>query len=397
MRVLLVSDWGDPPGGVESCALQTRAALLAAGHEASLLACGPRRPVEADRFVSSPQLALLRAVSQLTHPGAFAALARARRELRPDVVHVFPFEHELSPGALRALEGLPLVATVHTLKPTCPTAHRLLPDDSICELAPGSVCVQERCIGSLQRLRDWPRYRMIEGVLGRARVLAPSMSLGARLRDRGLEATVLPHPIAAPNPRFTRAPAPNPLFVSIGRLQHEKGIDLLLRAFAPIAAGHPGARLRIVGDGPAGESLRRLARELGIDEAVEFSGRVADAPDRALADAWALVAPSRCEETFGLVAAEAVIRGVPVVASAQGGLAETVVEGLSGTLVPNGELAPLADALRALAGSGPRAVPEEESQRVRARHSVETHAELLGDIYRLAADRTTPAPAGALA
>ena len=94
----------------------------------------------------------------------------------------------------------------------------------------------------------------------------------------------------------------------------------------------PEARARFVGGGPELPALEVLALQLGVAGAVEFVGRVP--PDEVagyVADAWALVAPSLWAEPFGLVAAEAIAQGVPVVASAVGGFAETVEPGVSGT------------------------------------------------------------------
>ena len=70
--------------------------------------------------------------------------------------------------------------------------------------------------------------------------------------------------------------------------------------------------------------------------------------DDLMAEAWAVVVPSVWAEPFGLVALDAIVRGIPVVASDAGGLREIVDHGVSGLLVPRGEAEPLAEALVAV-------------------------------------------------
>src|SRR5206468_8794383 len=105
----------------------------------------------------------------------------------------------------------------------------------------------------------------------------------------------------------------------------------------------PELRLDIAGRGPLENALRALARELGIAEAVSFLGQVAPIQS-AIESAGAVVVPS-LGEGFGMVALEAMERGRPVVAAAVGGLAEIVVDGVTGLLVPSGEVEPLAAAI----------------------------------------------------
>ena len=148
--------------------------------------------------------------------------------------------------------------------------------------------------------------------------------------------------------REARPPLPNePIVGYAGRLVRKKGVDTLLRAFA--GGNRPEARLVLCGDGPERQPLEALARELGIAAHVEFTGHLdRDAMEAALAGAWVRGAPSRWEEPFGLVAAEAAMRGTAAVVSRRGGLAEQVIEGETGHTFENedvGELAHVLDRL----------------------------------------------------
>ncbi len=140
----------------------------------------------------------------------------------------------------------------------------------------------------------------------------------------------------------------------LGRLLiHDKGLDILLDAMALLASGSgPAADLRLeVAGGPASMAAELAARAaaLGLGSRVRFLGEVPDAT--AVLAGWdLLLLPSR-REGFGLVLAEAMASGRPVIASRAGGIPEVVDDGKTGLLVPPGDAAALAGALERLAGS----------------------------------------------
>jgi glycosyltransferase involved in cell wall biosynthesis len=143
-----------------------------------------------------------------------------------------------------------------------------------------------------------------------------------------------------------RAPEPG-LLVAIGRLADKKGIDVLLDALAKV----PKARLEVVGDGPDRAALEARTTALGLDDRVTFLGRQPrDGVLDALRRATAVVIPSKIGaggdmEGTPVVLCEAMAAGVPVVASALGGLEECLVDGETGLLVPPGDTEALAAAL----------------------------------------------------
>lgn len=134
----------------------------------------------------------------------------------------------------------------------------------------------------------------------------------------------------------------------VGRLSPEKGYDLLLRAMVDI----PDCSLIILGEGPEREALTELARELEIADRVEMPGWVEPPwPSHYRFDI--LVAPSRFEG-FGLVAVEAMLAGIPVVASRLGGFEEIILDDQIGVLVEPENPDALADAIRGLIADEPR-------------------------------------------
>jgi glycosyltransferase involved in cell wall biosynthesis len=172
----------------------------------------------------------------------------------------------------------------------------------------------------------------------------------------------------------------------VGQLIPRKGVDVLLRAFAELRRRRPQARLRITGDGPERRRLQALVSELGLGDAVRISVGMrlmpGDVPAwfQELERAWALVAPSVHREPFGLVAAEALVHGVPVIATDGGGFAETVEPGISGLLVPRGDQASLKDALEGVADRrvfADHSVPSRSVELAQRRHDFKHHVALV--------------------
>lgn len=129
-------------------------------------------------------------------------------------------------------------------------------------------------------------------------------------------------------------------FLFVGRLVYYKGLDLLLDA----VAGLPRAKLTIVGDGPLGRKLRQRAQRDDLRGRVRFTGELDDQElRREMAGSSALVLPSlQRSETFGLVQLEAMAAGLPVVSTQlPTGVAEVNVDGVTGRLVPPGNVTAL--------------------------------------------------------
>lgn len=389
MRVLMVTDWPGEGGGMETYVELVRDGLRRSGDEVRLLtsSVGAGRDV-ADYVAYGSRSAVAQSILQIANPLAARVVRRAVAELRPDVAHVSMFEMHLSPSALTALRGVPTVLNLGYYKPICPNGLKLRRDGSICTVRHGAVCRTGGCLSTAHWLRDRPRYARIGRELrGVRRLLACSRWLEQELRADGVPATALTMPVVRPRADFARTPAASPTFVFVGRLAREKGAAALLRAFGRVAARAPTSRLRLVGDGPERDALSRLAAELGVSDRVELTGwvRAADV-DRHLEDAWAVVVPSLWAEPFGIVGLEAIVRRIPVVASATGGLAEVVAPGTSGLLVANGDEEGLADALLQVAGGRFRdGVPASVADGVLAEHDADLHVAWLRSVLAEAA------------
>jgi glycosyltransferase involved in cell wall biosynthesis len=137
-------------------------------------------------------------------------------------------------------------------------------------------------------------------------------------------------------------------FSFFGRLVPEKGVSQFLQALARCRGEGSAFTGRIVGDGPQRSALEEDTRRLGIAEAVSFEGTLTEGHLRvAQAEAWVVVVPSIWEEAFGLVAAEAMACGAPLLVSRDGGLRE-VAHGCALDF-PNGDVGRLADEMTRIA------------------------------------------------
>ncbi len=386
MRVLLVTDWPTEGGGIETYLTLVADGLREAGDEVRLLTSGVGGgKAVADYVALGSRRAGPQAVLQIVNPFAASTVRRAIAELEPDVVHVSMFEMHLSPSVLAALHDVPTVLNVAYYKPICPNGLKLLPDGSRCRVQHGTVCWRGGCVSLAHWLRDRPRYaRIRKEVQASGTVVTCSRWLHDELAAAGIDAAWSAWPVESPSPGFRRERAAEPLFVFTGRIAREKGLETLLRALAQVRDGGSRARLRVVGDGPLRHQLERLGVELGLGDAVVFTGWLPSAQIEAqLADAWALVAPSLWAEPLGLTAVEALVRGIPVVASETGGFAETVQDGVTGSLFANGDVNALSACLVDIASGDAFAaeLPDAVVERVRREHDPGRHVAWLRQLF----------------
>lgn len=247
---------------------------------------------------------------------AMAQFRRALRHVRPAIVDLHEEPYSLAvAAALRAVR-----AEASTAKVCVYTAQNI-------------------------RKRYPPPLRQLERrALAAADAAYPcSTEAGEVLRAKGYDGPLHVLPLGVSTPPARARPQRPPVVGFVGRIESYKGPHLALRAFA---LGAPvEARLVFVGSGPAEESLRIEARELGVEERVDFAGALSqEATLQRIGELAVLVAPSLTtkswKEQFGRVAAQAMIAGVPVVASDSGSLPEVVGDG--GIIVPEGDVEALA-------------------------------------------------------
>lgn len=264
----------------------------------------------------------IRALAPL--PAYVLRLARRLRALRAELVHTNSLKSALYGGAAARLVGVPAVWHVR---------DRIADD----YLPRGAV-----------RL-----VRFAATVLPTAIVTnshATQVTLPRLSRTRAVYNPIIPDAV---EPRRTRASrsTDRPIIGIVGRLAPWKGQHVFLDAFA-VAFRDSAVRARVIGSAMFGEDayadeLRNRAERLGIGPQVDFRGFREDVWSE-LADLDVFVHASVAPEPFGQVVLEGMAAGLPVVATAAGGPAELIADGVDGLLTPPGDASALADALRRL-------------------------------------------------
>jgi GalNAc-alpha-(1->4)-GalNAc-alpha-(1->3)-diNAcBac-PP-undecaprenol alpha-1,4-N-acetyl-D-galactosaminyltransferase len=248
---------------------------------------------------------------------------------------------------LRAVRELR--AALGRLEPDVVVAFQTTPN-VLALLAAGSrwpVVVSERVDPRAHDLpRPWPllrdrTYRHAAAVV----VQTESLREWATQRVGAQRTFVIPNPVVAgaQQPRPGEAQG-SPTVVAVGRLTHQKGHDVLLRAFAVAAEAVPGWRLVVHGEGEERAALEELARTLGVADRVHLPGFCSEVP-RALAAADLFVLASRYEG-FPNALLEAMASGVPAIATrCPSGPDEIIDDGRDGLLVDVDDMQGLAAAM----------------------------------------------------
>ncbi|WP_236794551.1 glycosyltransferase family 4 protein [Amycolatopsis sp. GM8] len=327
MKIGIVCPYSfDVPGGVQGHVVDLAKALIARGHEVSVLA-----PADEDAdlpaFVHPAGKAL-----GIPYNGSVARLqfgpvsyARVRRWLRDggfDVLHLHePVVPSLSLLALKVADG-PIVATFHTSTPRSRTLSAFQP-----VLRP-----------------------LLEKIT--ARIAVSALARRVQVEHAGGDAVEIPNGVDVD--LFTRAspldgyPRAGGTLGFVGRFtEPRKGMDVLLAAARRILPEFPELRILVVGRGEP-EELRRMA---GPDLAphIDLLGQVDDATKaRALRSVDVYCAPNLGGESFGMILTEAMAAGTAVAASGLDSFRRVLDDGRAGVLTEPGDAGALADALREL-------------------------------------------------
>jgi len=361
-RIVVVNDSSVAKGGATGLALLSALAfrrrglavtLLTgdAGQNAELAAAGVEIvALGQDRLASSPpHQAFFTALYNGAAKGMVSDWIRAN-DTPGTVYHLHGWAQILSPAAFHALRPVAdrLVLSAHDFFLVCPNgAQAMLKTGAVCGRTPMSVaCVAADCDRRSYAHKLWrvARQAVRQSVFDLKRQAPPVLAIHAAMRPHlvrgGLPdacVRVLPNPV---RPFLSeRAPVEaNREFLFIGRLEDGKGPDL-----AAAAARRAGATLRIVGDGPMRPKLERDYPE------VIFSGRRPwDEIGPLASRARALLMPSRYPEPYGLVAAEALWSGLPVIAAETAFLAPDIVAAGAGLACDPRDPAALGAAIRNL-------------------------------------------------
>jgi glycosyltransferase involved in cell wall biosynthesis len=309
------------------------------------------------------------------------------RELRPSVIHLHQFD---DPHVLASLQQIaPVVASVHGYVACTSTVHYFRPGEE-CTRAHGPGCVPNLAFRGCAHTRDPrtlpPGYRRASASVQSLRradlAISYSSTIDRHLATNAVARRAIVPLFATMRPALADAREQRRRVVFAGRVVAPKGVAVLIRAARSV-----DAEFVVCGDGWQLEAMHKLARRLGVQERVRFTGWLApEELARELAEASVVAMPSLWPEPFGLVGIEAHAAGRPVVASATGGVRDWLTDGVNGRLVEPGDPRALAGALEQLLADPDRRHEMGEAGRalVEERYTPERHVAALMLAYATA-------------
>ena len=317
ISVLLVMEWNfSEPGGVQQHVRELGLKLKERGHRVwGLLKKRVKEAPPFESFYLPPVLPC----PVIAFPPPMHSIARILMEINPDVVHIHHIFTPISIAVARACMRLsiPYVFTNHTL----PVFH------------------EKRFI-----LRHLPLHDVLQHASFIVSVSrAADEVVGMYVKDTG-KRLVIPNGVNTDVFRPMKVEKPErPVVLFVGRLVERKGVDVLIKA-KRLVDKEIDCEFWVVGKGRDEWRFRSLAGSLGVE--VKFCGKV---PNQELPRYYNLsdvvAVPSKERESFGIVAAEAMACGRPVVVSDVGGLPEVVEDGKEGLVVKRNDPEELARAL----------------------------------------------------
>ena len=252
-------------------------------------------------------------------------LVRSFRKTRPHIVHTHLFNANVSGRIAALICGVPvIVASMHGMYEWKTLLHRSL-DNVLSRFTSGVIVVSNSLKEFLQVQESIPKEKLW--------VVADGVDPDEYVprRERSLvraELNILDEAL---------------VIGAVGRLVPVKGISYLLEAFARVLAEFSQAMLLVVGDGPLRSVLETRCEELKIGSHVRFLGWRRDVPD--LLNVMDIFCLPSLSEGFGISLVEAMIMGVPTIASNVGGLQEITDNGVCGILVEPGNSTAIAQGI----------------------------------------------------
>jgi glycogen synthase len=340
MRVLMLS-WEFPPrvvGGIAAHVDGLARALARSGHEVVVFSLADPR-VDDDETVGGVRV--LRAHADLPWiPDDFlvATMASANHQLtqlaaqlgswRPDVIHAHDWLVSWSADTLKTLWGLPLVATIHATERGRHGGH----------LPPGTPA-------AVNAVEWWLTFQAQE-IIACSKFMVREVTEGFELPSE--KVNLVPNGIDVGQwlmPTTASHTDREPLVVAWGRIQYEKGFQVLTRAIGHLRHRIPNLRCVIAGRGTYSAELQSLIDIEGVGAFVQLAGFVPDDELRALLRRAGCVVIPSLYEPFGIVALEGMAAGAPTIVARTGGLAEIVDGTGAGVLFEPGNHIALANCI----------------------------------------------------
>jgi glycosyltransferase involved in cell wall biosynthesis len=345
LKIVLVHNYYQRPGGEDRVYAQERELLESHGHEVLTY---QRNNSEALGLSPLKKMGLPGKI--VWADDSYQQIKQLLRHEKPHLVHVHNTFFQISPAIFAACQeaGVSVVQTLHNFRLLCPAAT-FFRDGKVCERCREDGLWQSMRHGCYRESRGaTAAVALMLAVHRKARTWIDKVTLHIALTqfsrykfaEGGLpaEKIVVKPNFVAPDPGAKENIGEGAVFV--GRFSSEKGLATLLRAWRKLRVPIP---LRILGDGPLRGDLERLASSLNLSN-VTFMGHVGnDVTQAAIKNARVLVLPSENFENFPVTIVEALSCGTPVVCSRLGAMQEIVAEKVTGLLFSPGNPEDLAE------------------------------------------------------
>lgn len=363
MKILQVNKFYYPNRGADKYFLFLEKLLREKGHEVRVFAMTDENNLEspdASFFSSHVDLHAIKikdkfkaASSIIYNQEAKKKFATLLDDFQPDIIHCHNIYHQLSPSILDAARKrkIPVVMHLHDYKLICPN-YKLYTKGKYCK----------RCLAN--NYFQCTKYRCIENSFSKSLLTSIEMTIHhkiLKIYKKGV-AMFIPPSIFMKNicieagwdkDKFIVLENISPVknidqqnikdyFFYFGALEEEKGIDLAIKAVEKA-----DKQLIIAGEGSYRKNLESLAQELNAN--IKFVGQIqGDELNKLLAEALAVIIPSRWPENMPLAAIEAMSAAKTVIASDTGGLTELITDGQNGYLFPVDNLEKLTNIIKSL-------------------------------------------------
>lgn len=373
MNILIVNKYYFISGGPERYMFTITAALEKQGHNIFPLALKVNKNLHSEYssyFIKSPfgeDVAMLGdaklnfldkiklALTTIYSYRAKRAIKKIIDDKNIDVVYLLNFCNYITPSVIDGAKdlGVPVVMRLSDFNFICSMYH-FMRNGSFCRKCKDSTinairyrCVRGSFFQSLSRVLAINMHRLM-GVYKKVDAfVCPSVLMKNELEQFGMaESKVNYIPSFVDTKKFAPELSDKGYALYYGRLSREKGIDVLINAWQILGVDAPP--LRIIGSGDAEDELKQQVIDSGLQN-ISFSPFLAEGEVREIVDACTFVLiPSVWPDNSPMVAYESMALGKPVIASSIGGLADQVVDGGTGLLVPPGDPVSIADAVRTM-------------------------------------------------
>ena len=366
MKVLIINKFLYSRGGDATSALSTARLLSARGHEVILWGMhnhqNPPNRYE-DTYVKESDLDKkgigIRDKVLIARNILYSLEAKKKMEkligmVRPDIVHLHNFAHQISPSILHVFRkyNIPVVMTMHDYKLVC-ASYRMLSRGKPCErCAHGRYyhCFTARCVknSALKSMLNTLEMYLHHDILHIYDLIdifiAPSLFMKDEIKKMGFRGKVvhLPYFIDTEKYKPSFSDTRDVTILYAGRLSYEKGLFSLLQAMERL----PDTKLLIIGEGPMKKALQEKAAKRDIKNVVFQGARSRDGVMDSIRSSAFTVVPSEWYENLPYVIIESFALGKPVVASRIGGIPELVIDGSTGMLFNAGDIDGLVSKIR---------------------------------------------------